>query len=151
VGPTRVKSGSSGLRKHVKARISQISSQDKLLSTNKQSNSCYLTEKWDREGRLNQVGPRGSKVKALVKTPSLPGGGLRGTKIKGCGPLWWSENHHKVGGVADVLLQQGVHLPCNLLWGDGGPHRKMVKIKGSWDMKFELVDFTKKQISITQT
>ena len=53
---------------------------------------------------------------------------------------WW----------ADVQLQQGVHLPCNLLWGDGGPHRKMVKMQAMWDYGEELGGFEEEQVSINQ-
>ena len=51
---------------------------------------------WDNFEVWFQVGPRVLEVKDLVKTYTLPGGGLKGAKIGAWDPLGWSENHHQV-------------------------------------------------------
>ena len=54
------------------------------------------------------------QVKQVVKLGSLVGGGLRETNLEVWGPLWWSQNHHKVGGVAVLSAAQGRYLPLQL-------------------------------------
>ena len=60
-----------------------------------------MTEKWDKLVRLNQVGPRGSKVKPLVNLWSMVGGELKEPKRGVVGPLRWAQNTTQVVGVGD--------------------------------------------------
>ena len=59
---------------------------------------------------------------------SLVGGGLGEPDLEVWGPLWWSQNHHKVGGVGEYLLRQSRYVPCSLLCGLVGPSSKLAKI-----------------------
>ena len=75
------------------------------------------------------MGPSGIEVKALVKNPSLVGGGWKGAIVVALGPLRWSEHHHKVVVVGVDSVQQGHNLPCSPLWSFVDPTRKFAKIK----------------------
>ena len=59
--------------------------------------------------------------------------GLRTTMVaRKPPPRWW--------WWADVQLQQGESLDCRCVWGGMGPTEKIVKMKGSWELKDELVE-----------
>ena len=60
---------------------------DKLKHQNKHLLNEILRQSRDKLRGPNKVGSTGLKVKQMVKSPSLPGGGLMGTKIKCLGPL----------------------------------------------------------------
>ena len=66
------------------------------------------------------MGPRGSKVKAMVNIWSLVGEGFKETNISGCGPPGCSENHHQMVVVGGGAVQQGTQLSLQLsLWECG--------------------------------
>ena len=72
----------------------------------------FQLRKWDKFVELIQVGPRGPKVKQMVKGGRGTGGGLNGPKMGMWGPQGWPENHHQVVVLGDELLVQGTTSPC---------------------------------------
>ena len=106
--------------------MSQISSQDKLKSTNKHFGNLCEHWKWDKlEGKI-QVGPRGLGVKQVVNTTSLVGGG-------GKKPNWWPGAHWggwkppPKGGVWDWSAGAGGLPPLQLGLEGSGAHHKIHK------------------------
>ena len=140
-----VKSDLNKLFGHVKAIISQISSQDKLKSTNKHFGNLWRNWKWDSfEGKI-QVGPRASQIKAMVKIPSLVGGGFNEPNWKGSGPLRWPEHHHQGGGVELWSVQQRVGLPCSWVWAWTQANKKFLKMEQALISRVEVVNFGHKK------
>ena len=59
---------------------------------------------------------------------SLVGGGLGEPDLEVWGPLWWSQNHHKVGGVGESAGVQGKRSSLQLCLVICGTHYKNHKI-----------------------
>ena len=76
----------------------------------------------------------------MVNSHSLVGGGLRKPAYGVWDPLWWSQNHLKVGDVGESADVQGTTLPCSLLPKLVEAYRKFEKIKQAWIPEVWVVD-----------
>ena len=81
------------------------------------------------------MGPRGLKVKPMVKMERGVGGGLKGPRSGPVEPLWWPETTTKVVVMVVRSAAQGNTLPCSLLWVKVGPSVKFAKMKQRWDFQ----------------
>ena len=75
------------------------------------------------------MGPRGPRVKLMVKWGSQVGGGLGEPKTLVWGPLWWPQTTTKVVVVTVVSDVQSRGLPCSPLLRVVGPTDKITKIQ----------------------
>ena len=62
------------------------------------------------------------QVKLLVNLGSMVGGGLYGTDLDRWGPLWWSQNTTKGGGLTKSDLSRAIPCPAVVFEGEWGPH-----------------------------